>query len=145
MNIFKSRRPWYESGLAFECTTCGRCCSGPEEGYVWITQEEITAAATGLAISDEEFIRRYARRVGKRISLIEKPNRDCIFLQNGPDGVRTCLIYAARPTQCQTWPFWSSNLMGPEAWAAAGKRCPGINCGAIRSAEHIERERQRTE
>ena len=33
-------KPWYASGLAFECTQCGDCCSGPEEGYVWVTPEE---------------------------------------------------------------------------------------------------------
>jgi uncharacterized protein len=81
MNLFDSRRPWYGDGLAFQCAGCGRCCSGPEEGYVWMTPQEIGAAAGQLGVTVEEFVAKYTRRVGRRTSLIEKPNRDCIFLE----------------------------------------------------------------
>jgi uncharacterized protein len=144
MNIFGSGRPWYSQGLAFECTSCGRCCSGPEEGYVWITPQEIAAAAAQLRVTTDEFMRRYTRRVGKGLSLIEKANRDCIFLEAAADGTRRCMIYGVRPAQCQTWPFWPNNLSGQEAWSRAGQRCPGINRGRLWPPAHIEHEQERT-
>jgi len=144
MAWLKPDRPWYADGLAFECLQCGGCCSGPEEGYVWITADEIDAAAKLLGIDAGAFRRRYTRKVGRRISLIEKPNKDCIFLQSGPDGVRRCRIYAVRPSQCQTWPFWPGNLNRPGDWATAQIRCPGINRGPLHSLEHIKHEKDRT-
>ena len=145
MNLFGARRPWYGDGLAFQCSDCGRCCSGPEEGYVWMTPQEIIAAAAQLEVTVEQFTARYTRRVGRRTSLIEVANRDCVFLEQTADGVRRCRIYAVRPTQCQTWPFWSSNLSGANAWARAGERCPGINCGTLWPPAHIEHEKDRTD
>jgi hypothetical protein len=144
LNLFGSRRPWYVDGLAFECTGCGRCCSGPEEGYVWVMSQEITAAAGQLGVTVEQFMARYTRRIGRRTSLIEKANRDCVFLEESNGGPRRCLSYAVRPAQCQTWPFWPSNLLGENAWARVGERCPGINRGPLHLADHIEHERERT-
>ena len=144
MTVEKSNRPWYADGLAFECVECGRCCSGPEEGYVWTTPYEIGAAARHLSISVEEFRERYVRRVGKRFSLIEVANGDCIFLQPDANGIKHCQIYPVRPTQCRTWPFWPDNLADPHLWAIAQRRCPGINRGPLHDCEHIENEKQRT-
>ena len=141
MEIF-TRTPWYVGGLAFECTQCGRCCAGPEEGYVWVSEDDITAIANHLGILEGEMHRRYVRKVGRRYTLIERAgNRDCIFLDTQPDGSRRCRIYSVRPVQCRTWPFWPSNLTSPEAWAAAGLRCRGINRGGLIEFDEIEARR----
>ena len=144
MSWLTSGRAWYEEGLAFECAHCGRCCSGPEEGYVWISPEEIAAAAAHLGTTVEQFTAAYTHLVSRRVSLIEQPNRDCIFLVAAGDGERHCRIYSVRPTQCRTWPFWPQNLGGPSAWARAGERCPGINRGRRHEAQHIDHEKDRT-
>ena len=145
MAWLRSRRPWYTDGLAFECTGCGGCCSGPNEGYVWVGPEEIRQAARFLNLPAAEFTRRYTRTVGGRVSLIEQSNADCVFL-GPPDsaGVRRCVIYSVRPVQCRTWPFWKANLTSPLAWNEAGGRCPGINRGALVPLERIEDGRLRT-
>lgn len=128
--------PWYVAGLAFECTECGRCCAGPAEGFVWATDEELQAIARHLGMSEQAFRKKYVRRVGRRQSLVEEPkSKDCIFL----DGKR-CRIYAVRPTQCRTWPFWSSNIASPADWSFAAQRCPGINRGPLHSLEDIQRK-----
>ncbi|KPK84439.1 MAG: hypothetical protein AMJ81_05530 [Phycisphaerae bacterium SM23_33] len=140
-----SQRPWYAEGLAFECIRCGRCCAGPEEGYVWIGKGEIDKLAEFLKLSVEEVHRRYLRRVGRRFSLLETPEtKDCIFLGYTPDGRSSCTIYPVRPTQCRTWPFWPLNLISPAAWSAAGLRCPGINRGPLRPLDEIQQRRERT-
>ncbi len=138
--------PWYAGGLAFECQGCGGCCAGPEEGYVWVTQDDIEAIAAHLKITVQEMMSKHVRMVGKRFSLKEDPaSKDCMFLEPGVDGQRRCSIYSCRPTQCLTWPFWASNLRGQDDWAIAGGRCRGINRGQSHSLEHIETRRDATQ
>ncbi len=140
----KSREPWYVAGLAFECTGCGQCCAGPEEGYVWITDEEIVTIAEHLGISEKQMRSDYVRKAGGRRSLVERPgNNDCIFLTQTDTG-RQCRIYSLRPMQCRTWPFWPSNLRDCDDWTLAGMRCGGINRGPIHDCDEIERQRRRT-
>ncbi len=140
MALLKPKRPWYSAGLAFECTACGKCCAGPEEGYVWVNREEIATLAGQLGLAEAEFERRYTRKVRGRISLIEAPNADCIFLAPAEDGQRRCRVYALRPAQCRTWPWWRQNLETPMDWALAGTRCPGVNRGPLHDLDHITRE-----
>jgi Fe-S-cluster containining protein len=131
--------PWYSGGLAFECTQCGNCCSGPETGFVWVNDSEIQKLAEAMEMADDidEFERKFTRRVGNKISLVEYSDGDCIFLD--PKS-RTCSVYEARPVQCRTWPFWNSNLKSPRDWASAARSCPGCNKGRLYSIEEI-RER----
>jgi Fe-S-cluster containining protein len=135
--------PWYANGLDFACLRCGRCCAGPEEGYVWVTPAEIAAIAGHLGIPQLQMHQMYLRRVGAGFSLREQAgSHDCIFL--GPDGDRACAIYPVRPTQCRTWPFWPVNLRTPDAWARAGRRCPGISHGAHVTLDEIQAKRDAT-
>ena len=113
--------PWYAGGLAFTCTGCGSCCRG--EGYVWMTAPEIAAVAEFLGVSTEDFGRRYLRRVGRSLSLVEKPNHDCVFWDGG------CTVYPVRPNQCRTFPFWAENIETPGAWEAVVHQCPGAGVG----------------
>ena len=57
--------PWYQDGLCFECTQCGNCCTGPP-GAVWFTKEEAVDMAAAVGLDVTTFIKRYARRIGKR-------------------------------------------------------------------------------
>ena len=76
------KETWYVAGLHFECTECGQCCSGPEEGVIWITKPEIELAAEFLKISVAEFRKKYLKRVGLRTTIIEHSvTKDCIFLR----------------------------------------------------------------
>ncbi len=143
MKVYHNPPAWYVSGLAFACQHCGRCCAGPEEGYVWVTPEEIPAIAAHLKMDEETFRKKYVRRVGRRFTIVEvKGTNDCIFLSPPADiggtMTRGCTIYSVRPRQCRTWPFWTSNLRDPDSWAWAGSRCRGINRGKRFSVEEIE-------
>jgi Fe-S-cluster containining protein len=128
---------WYAAGLHFGCLGCGRCCSGPAEGYIWVSRPEIRLIAEYLNISTREMKTKYLRRVGFRRSLIEDMETyDCIFLRDNGKG-KTCSIYPVRPAQCRSWPFWSVNLAGPYDWNTAGRKCPGINRGSLYDIEQI--------
>ncbi|TWT43987.1 Flagellin N-methylase [Phycisphaerae bacterium RAS1] len=120
--------PWYRAGLKFSCTQCGNCCAGAP-GYVWVSRDEIAALGALFNLSPDEFEARHTRKVGFRRSLLERRGGDCEFLRHDPDGKRRCGVYAARPVQCRTWPFWGSNLESADAWRYAGRGCPGIDKG----------------
>ncbi len=127
-----SKPPWYHEGLCFSCTQCGDCCRH-EEGYVWVTAPEARRIASHLGLSEEDFRRRYTRKVGRRTSLTEKPNLDCILWDQG------CTIYPVRPTQCRVFPFWPENLENAEEWKEVGKVCPGVDTGRRYDRGEIER------
>ncbi len=136
------KKQWYADGLRFECTGCGNCCGGPEEGYIWISGEEIERLAAYLGTTVEAVRKKYLRRVGFRLSILEDARtRDCIFLTTGKDGGRGCAIYPVRPNQCRTWPFWNDNLRLADMWNLAGVKCPGINHGRCYTVEEIEQKR----
>lgn len=129
---------WYAQGLRFECTQCGNCCSG-EPGHVWVTDEEIANMASALEMEVEAFRDKFVRSVGSRLSLVEYPDGDCILLD--PE-TRGCLVYTARPTQCRTWPFWSSNLKSERTWKETCQACPGAGVGKLYSLDEIELARR---
>ncbi|MFL5331156.1 MAG: YkgJ family cysteine cluster protein [Gemmataceae bacterium] len=126
--------PWYENGLRFTCTRCGNCCTGAP-GYVWVEPGEIAALAETVGMPEKEFTAVYTRKEGKRRSLREKANGDCVFFEHG----RGCTVYEARPTQCRTWPFWESTTDTPEDWKQTQEGCPGAGKGQLYTAEEITR------
>jgi Fe-S-cluster containining protein len=131
--------PWYRDGLRFSCTQCGNCCTGAP-GYVWVDADEIGRLAEALGLSVDEFGRQFVRQVGRRYSLIERPNGECIFW----DKAAGCTVYDARPTQCRTWPFWEENIESKADWELVGLTCPGTDQGRFYSVEEIEAAAART-
>lgn len=119
------KKQWYQEGLRFQCTECGKCCTG-SPGYVWVNEGEMAAMAQFLKIPLKDFILRYIRRVGQRYSLIEyKKTYDCVFLKD-----KKCQIYGARPSQCRTYPWWPQNLNSQTAWEETARTCEGIHSDA---------------
>ncbi len=127
-------QPWYADGLRFNCTQCGDCCTGAP-GAVWVTEEELTAIATELGKPLGEVRLLHTKLIGGRWSLRDYPNGDCVFLD---PQTRRCQVYAARPMQCRTWPFWPSNIETKETWNRTCDRCPGSGTGALHSLEVIQ-------
>ncbi len=118
--------PWYKDGLRFQCTECGKCCTG-SSSFVWVDEEEIAAMADFLHISVAAFKIKYIRRRDNRYALVEKKsqNNACIFLKD-----KKCLVYKARPKQCSTFPWWNELLKSEESWRFAAQSCEGINDSA---------------
>lgn len=123
---------WYQDGLRFTCTQCGKCCTG-EPGHVWVNNAEIQAIADHRGEPVEQVRALHTRLVGIRRSLREKANGDCVFY----DRTAGCTVYPARPRQCRTWPFWESNVKTPEAWEYTCRICPGSGQGQLISEEEI--------
>jgi Fe-S-cluster containining protein len=125
---------WYADGLAFRCTRCGNCCTGAP-GFVWVNDEEVEDIAAFRGETFAETLALYTRVVGRRRSLREKANNDCVFW----DREAGCTIYPVRPRQCRTWPFWESNVATPATWQETCAVCPGAGQGELISAEEITR------
>lgn len=128
--------PFYKDGLHFECQRCSGCCRF-DSGYVFLSHQDLDRLASNLSLTQDEFLEKYCVKVDMggyfRISLIEKPNYDCIFWRDGG-----CAVYEARPLQCRSYPFWEHQLESKEAWENVAKSCPGINKGALNSRQEIE-------
>lgn len=121
---------YFENGLRFTCTQCGKCCTG-SPGRVRVTGDEAATIAALLDVSPADFYQHYTRLDGRKRLLTEKANGDCIFFDKG------CTVYAARPLQCRLFPFWFRNLRNEKAWADAAKDCPGIGTGHLYTKEEI--------
>lgn len=82
------------------CQRCGNCCRWP--GDVRVTDAEVAAIATFLGQELPEFTERYTRLNANRtgLSLIDKPDGECIFLQ----GRNICAIQPVKPAQCSGFP-----------------------------------------
>jgi len=83
----------------YECQRCTACCRWP--GEVKLTDEDITAMAIHLSLSERDFIEKYTQlrwfRLG--LSLAEMPNGECVFL----DGI-DCRVQPVKPQQCRDFP-----------------------------------------
>jgi Fe-S-cluster containining protein len=127
------RSYFFDKGLRFGCTRCGRCCTG-KPGVVRITRDEVAAIASKVHLSDTAFIERFTRPLDDgHLSLLEKTDGACVFF----DESKGCTVHAARPLQCRLYPFWFRNLRSQEAWTEACNECPGIGKGEFYSREEI--------
>jgi uncharacterized protein len=124
--------PWYKDGLRFTCTQCGDCCTGVP-GFVWVNDEELAAIAEYRGETVEEVRGLYTRLADRGRTLREKGDGDCVFY----DRDKGCTVYAVRPRQCRTWPFWESNVATPERWQHTCSICPGSGHGELISEEEI--------
>ncbi len=129
-----SNKPWYSKGLRFECQRCGRCCTnrGPYS-FVFLSEADLAALAADRGLERSEFLARHCVQHEGRTTL-RTDLRRCEF--QGADG--SCSVYAARPEQCRSWPFWRENLVR-ETWEReVAALCPGVGEGRLFEAREIE-------
>jgi Fe-S-cluster containining protein len=126
--------PWFQDGLRFACTQCGKCCTG-EPGFVWVNEAVVEALAAFRGEPVREFVPLYTRTARGKRTLKERANGDCVFWERG----RSCTVYPVRPRQCRTWPFWASNVETPEDWRHTTEICPGSGTGELIPVEEILR------
>jgi len=127
--------PFYASGLRFSCKRCSSCCRY-DAGFVYLSEKDLEKLMRALKMDRNGFVKTYCRWVidwkgDEVLSLKEKSNNDCILWDEG------CTVYASRPLQCVSFPFWEAVVSSPKAWEMAATGCPGINDGALHSANEI--------
>ncbi len=105
------------------CAACGGACCTGERGEIWIDREEILALSELLGEPEEVVIGCYLRRERTGYTIKERQVPEgyaCWFLDPQSGG---CGIYAARPKQCRSFPFWPLFKSRPQLLEAA---CPGV-------------------
>jgi hypothetical protein len=105
----------------FRCRRSGNCCARPE-GIVRVDAQDVARIAAHLGIPEGAARARHLSAGGERLR--DAPGGRCVFLVEGRE--TACGIYAARPAQCRSWPFWPELLRSPEALREAMRLCPGI-------------------
>ena len=86
-----------------ECQRCTACCRWP--GHVRLNEAEIARLAAFKGMAECDFIEQFTRlRPDRRgLSLLEKPNGECIFLEG-----QNCAVQPVKPQQCREFPnLWS--------------------------------------
>ena len=123
---------------------CGKCCTGFDDGEVYLYKEDILRLAEHLNMNTPSGLKLFAR---KYIKVIEDEffwkvpgeqkeknykfltlgfkfagkDEQCHFLQG-----KICIVHEFRPFQCRSFPFWQmmvSNKLNIETYK---KKCKGL-------------------
>jgi Fe-S-cluster containining protein len=121
--------------LRFECTGCGKCCTQRGDyAHVYVGDREVRALATLLGTSPARFRREHTEVDALGWRQLRFRDGLCTFLD--PQSQR-CTVYAARPIQCRTFPFWPE-ILGPKGWSDEVKElCEGIDRGDVVPADTV--------
>lgn len=117
-----------QTPVRFRCTGCGQCCTGGPDYFVFIGAGEAEAIRRYLGLTTQWFKRRYLRRAPEGELVINNGGGGrCVFL----NADNACRIYAVRPLQCRTYPFWPETVQSRGTWRREALRCEGIGHGRV--------------
>jgi Fe-S-cluster containining protein len=127
------KKPFYIEGIRFECQGEGKCCvTRGRYSYIYLSFSDRRRLATHFGISTTEFTAKYTEKEDGRCQM-KNADKDCPFFKND-----RCDVYAARPWQCRTWPFWPENMDKTMWEREVVPYCPGVGKGRLYTAEEIE-------
>lgn len=123
-----ARRAGSKPPLKFECTKCGKCCTRRSTyAYVYLNREEARALARFLGMSERELRRRYTFVDADGWTQLRFIGDACPFLDRLSG---SCTVYAARPLQCHTFPFWTELIGKNGRWTEQARTlCEGVGQG----------------
>lgn len=111
--------------LRFTCQPgCTRCCE--QQGYVYITEDDLRRAAAYLGMTGRAFERKYVYRTRHLLRLRKPRGRQCHFLAGSG-----CSIHPVKPVQCRLFPFWPELVEHRAEWKRTASWCPGIGEGPL--------------
>ena len=114
---------------SFGCTLCGRCCTLGNDRVVLVSEQEVAALQRDTGLPPSAFVKPTSEGLS---SLLTRADGTCVFLKG-----KKCTVYATRPTQCRTYPFWGE-ITTPLGWLRESARCPGITVGHGFATPHAE-------
>jgi Fe-S-cluster containining protein len=111
--------------MRFECQAgCTKCCE--QQGFVYLTEEDILRLAEYLGTPVDKFESRYVYRTKNQRRLRVPRHAQCEFLGEGG-----CSVHAAKPLQCRAFPYWPELVGNKKNWTKTGTWCPGIGKGEL--------------
>jgi len=128
-------------GLRFECQPgCTACCT--QQGFVYLTEADVSRAAGFLGMTPAAFERQYVYRT-RNLRRLRMPRAvRCHFLREGG-----CSIHPAKPAQCRIFPCWPELVESQREWRKTARFCPGIGQGSliqIKTARELAEEMRKT-
>ena len=124
------------SELRFECTGCGKCCTHQGEyAHVYVSRAETLALAALLGLTVSRFKKRYSFVDEYGWTQLRTSEDRCVFLD---PQTNACTVYAERPTQCRTFPFWRESVRDGAWTPAVRKLCEGVGQGRLYSIEEAQ-------
>ncbi len=125
-----------EETCRFECTKCGLCCTNRGEyAHVYLNDDEVRALAAYLGLAPRAFRRSYTFRDEYGWTQLKFDGDACVFLDAETNA---CGVYAVRPIQCATFPFWRDLLKDGEWTEEARALCEGVGRGRAWGADEVE-------
>ena len=129
--------------IFLECQRCTACCRWP--GQVKLTDAEISRLASFKNLAEHDFIQLFTRLRSDRrgLSLLDKPNGECVFLDGD-----NCAVQPVKPQQCRDFPnLWSfpgarescraiPREVSEEEWRKLIRETTGRDAGSIRSPKN---------
>jgi len=134
---------WWNDGLPFACTQCGKCCHAHGEmTKVYVNYQDRKRLAEHFGVNLANFNRRYTQSEDSGHRSLRFVDGHCIFLEG-----TVCSVHDAKPTQCGTWPFWQELLVSEETYREdVMDFCPGSNAaGPVVSAASIRQQMEATD
>ncbi|HDZ18627.1 MAG TPA: YkgJ family cysteine cluster protein [archaeon] len=133
-----------EKGIEFSCQMCGKCCTGFDDGEVYLYKEDIVRLAERLNMNTTSGLKIFARKYikvikenfywkepgankGKNYKFLtlgfkfSGNDEHCHFLQG-----KLCGVHEFRPFQCRSFPFWQMMVSSKLNIEAYKKKCKGL-------------------
>jgi uncharacterized protein len=108
-----------KNNIRFTCKKCGACCG---VGFIYLKKGETKKIADYLNMPEKQFKKKHTEwflLLGRALKW--NNSGACMFLKN-----RECSIYAARPSQCGTWPYWKRIINNKNDLDRAKVYCKGL-------------------
>jgi hypothetical protein len=97
--------------------------------------DEIGELAHHLGMPEAEFRERYTFRDELGWTQLEGVRDRCVFLD---PVTNLCRVYAARPAQCRTFPFWRNAICDGDWTPEVREMCEGIGRGPGHTLEYAQ-------
>ena len=144
-----------ENGIEFSCQMCGSCCTGFQEGEVYLYQDDIDRLSNFLNISSKSELKKFAKKYIRIINdtfFWKEPGDErgktykfktlgfrftgndehCHFLKDNK-----CTVHENRPFQCSCFPFWQMLVTSRKNFINYAKKCPGLK---VLKGKHYSKE-----
>ncbi len=134
------------NGVRFTCEQCGNCCRAEGEIYIYSDDVKRILKCLNLKTKEqiEEFSKQYLKIVNDNYEWFDKKTGIlktykfktlalkwdlktgvCVFLNES----KSCLVYKARPFQCDCFPFWQVLISDEDYYTNYSKSCKGLQSG----------------
>ena len=138
---------------------CGSCCTGFQEGEVYLYQDDIDRLTKFLNISSKSELKKFAKKYIKIIDdtfFLKEPGEErgktykfktlgfkftgddehCHFLKD-----KKCSVHEYRPFQCRAFPIgWNMLITSVKNFKNYAKKCPGLQNSLDKRGNHYSKE-----